>query len=80
MNISNMIVNKFNEEETDLVLEVEFTDERKNLDEPSFTIAIQNNAITSIISDDGQGDVEFDFSPEEEQQLMQYVNDNYNFQ
>lgn len=79
MKITNMVVNKFDQEETDLVVEVEFSDKRKELDEPTFTVAIQNNAITSIISDNGQGDVEFDFSAEEEQQIRQYISDNYSF-
>lgn len=77
MNILGMFVNEFNKEETDLVVCVNFTDDRSEMDAPTFTVAVQNNEITGIISDNGEGDQEFNFSPNEETIIRKYVELNY---
>lgn len=76
MKIHGMIVNKFDEEETDLVFELTFNDKRDEIEGIWVCVPVQDNEFTGVIAEDTFNE-EITLSEEEKQQIMEYAKKHY---
>lgn len=78
MNIIDTHVCMRNGKTVDIVLEVEFIDERESLKEPYFSVLVEDNRIIKLTSDDGEG-IAFGYHMKEEMQVRDCVWEVYSY-